>query len=613
MPTLSLGRDEAGAAVVFAPEDLRTHGVVVGMTGSGKTGLSIVVLEELARAGVPIIAIDPKGDLGNLAFLFGALSAEEFAPWVEPGADPGTTAAAWREGLAGSGLSAADVAALRDRVQVTVYTPGSEAGVPVDVLGAFRRPTQAAAADPDTLRAVVAGTVSGLLGLVGRDSDPVRDPAHIVLSQVLEQAWAAGEDPDLETLILRLVDPPFEKVGVFPLDRFFSPDDRMALAMQLNGIVAAPSFQAWTRGAPLDLVALLGGPEGPPPGRVPVHVFTLAHLADPQRQLFLSLLLSGLRAWSRALPGTSGLRAVLFFDEVAGYLPPHPYDPPTKEPLLTLMKQARAVGLGVLLSTQNPVDLDYKALSNAGLWFVGRLQTKQDRDRLLSGLGRPDLDEAVASLGRRRFLVVDAKSDQPRTFATRHAMAFLRGPLTSVEIGRLKAPAAKTAPRRPPPPRPPPPRPSPPRPPPPPRPTTACSPRRRPPPARPPSSTPASPSPPAWARSSPPTPAPPGPTAAWCCARHCSASCCCASTRSGSASRWTSASCAAGTRWSRAWPCRHRWPCRSATCCPRRRPARSTTPCHTGSTRRRSARPWSATWSSRSSATRPAGCGPTRR
>lgn len=442
MSELFLGRDDSGADLRLAPDRLRTHGVVVGMTGSGKTGLCMVMLEELVRAGVPVIAIDPKGDLGNLALLFPELSARAFAPWVEPGTDPQQTADTWKKGLAGYGIDAARIAALKSSLDLTLYTPGSEAGTPVDVLGAFRRPPGAAGADPEVLRALVAGTVSGLMGLVGRDSDPVRDPAHVVLSHILELAWTAGEDPDLQTLILRLVDPPFEKVGVFPVDRFFPSDDRMDLAMLLNGVVASPSFAAWKKGASLDIGRMLGGPAGLPAahqGRVPVHVFSLAHLPDEQRQFFLTLLLGRLRAWSRGMPGTSALRAVLFFDEVAGYLPPHPHNPPTKAPLLTMMKQARAVGLGVLLATQNPVDLDYKALSNAGLWFLGRLQTRQDRDRLLSGIGRPALDAKVADLGKRHFLLIDAKADEPQVFQTRWAMSFLRGPFTRTEISQVQA------------------------------------------------------------------------------------------------------------------------------------------------------------------------------
>jgi len=438
---LFLGRLLDGDEDVRLPADrLRTHGVVVGMTGSGKTGLCVVLLEELARAGVPVIAIDPKGDLGNLGLLFGSLSPDEFAPWVGADEQADEVAARWRDGLARWGLGAQQVHDLRERLALTIYTPGSDAGVPIDVLGAFRRPDREL--DEEARLAIVTSSVSGLLQLVGHGGDPVRDPAHIVLSQIVDSAWSAGEDPDLETLILRLVDPPFEKVGVFPVDRFFPPDDRMDLAMALNGLVAAPTFAPWTRGVGLDIDAMLRPVAG---GRVPIHVFSLAHLADPQRQFVLSLLLGRLQAWSRSQPGTSDLRALLYFDEVAGYVPPHPHDPPTKRPLLTMMKQARAVGLGVVLATQNPVDIDYKALSNAGLWCIGRLQTPQDRSRLLKGLGRPDLNDVVQNLDKRCFLLHDTRAADPVVLRSRHAMSYLRGPMTAVEIERLSSGSGQPA------------------------------------------------------------------------------------------------------------------------------------------------------------------------
>jgi hypothetical protein len=428
-----LSDGEVASPYHLETDRLRTHGVVVGMTGSGKTGLCLVLLEELARAGVPVIAIDPKGDLGNLGLLFPELRGEDFAPWVE-GDDPAAIADRWRKGLGEWGLQPEQLAALKSQLALSVYTPGSEAGQPIDVLGSFRRPADGA--DEDARRTVVAACVSGLLGLVGRKSDPIRDPAHIVLSQILDAAWTAGTDPTLEEIILQLVDPPFAKVGVFPLDRFFPPDDRMDLAMTLNGILAAPSFAAWTEGAPLDVAQMLA-PPAEAGGRTRVSVITLAHLAEGQRSFFLSLLLGQLQAWSRSQPGTDGLRALLFFDEAAGYLPPHPANPPTKAPLLTMMKQARAVGLGVVLATQNPVDLDYKALSNAGVWAIGRLQTPQDRDRLLKGLGRPELHDVVEALDKRQFLIHDAAEDQPSVIQSRWAMCYLRGPFTSAEIARL--------------------------------------------------------------------------------------------------------------------------------------------------------------------------------
>ena len=430
---LDLGRIADGESLAIKSSRLRTHGVVVGMTGSGKTGLCLVLLEELIAAGVPIIAIDPKGDLGNLGLLFPQFQPDDFAPWV--GSDnPSKVAKSWQGGLLKAGISADRVQQVRDKLALTVYTPGSSAGVPVDLLGMLEAPPEASMADEEALRAIISAAVSGLLGLAGRKADPVKDPAHVTLSYIIERAWRAEESLDLSSLILQLVDPPFERVGVFPVDRFFPPDERMELAMSFNAILASPGFETWRKGAKLDPDRMLAVED-----RVPVSIFNVAHLDDRQRQFFVALLLSRLLAWSRRQPGTEDLRAVLFFDEVAGYLPPYPRNPPTKAPLLTLMKQARAVGLGVVVATQNPVDLDYKALSNAGLWCIGRLSTSQDRQRLLKGIEGADLDSTVAGLSKRQFLLHEIGRGEPQVFGSRHAMCYLRGPLTAVEIGKLNA------------------------------------------------------------------------------------------------------------------------------------------------------------------------------
>ncbi|MCP4918619.1 MAG: DUF853 family protein [Proteobacteria bacterium] len=434
---MHLGRTAEGDLTI-RPKDLRTHAVIVGMTGSGKTGLGLVLLEELVAAGVPVIAIDPKGDLGNLGLLFPDLAAEDFAPWAD-GQDPAVLAARWSKGLGPDG--SARVRALKGRLDLRLYTPGSEAAEPVDLLGALARPSAAQLADGEALRGLVSDTVSGLLSLVGKSSDPVRDPAHIVLSTLIEGTWSRGEDLDLEGLITGLVDPPFEKVGVFPTDRFFPPDDRMKLAMAFNGVIAAPSFAAWTRGAVLDIDEMLT----PAPGSTPVHVFSTAHLSEGERHFFTSLLLGRVLAWSRTQPGTERLRAVVFLDEAAGYLPPHPANPPTKGPILTLMKQARAVGLGVVLSTQNPVDLDYKALSNSGLWAIGRLRTEQDRKRLVKGLPDPTVEDTIQALDKRQFLLARAKGGHD-VFHTRFAHCYLRGPLTRHELSALHIPIEREPP-----------------------------------------------------------------------------------------------------------------------------------------------------------------------
>ncbi len=418
MAELWLG-DEDGGRVVIDANALTTHGVCVGMTGSGKTGLCVGLLEEVANAGVPIIAIDPKGDLTNLAL-------------IEPDA---ASAAAWRAGQAKWGMAPDEPTRWAGKVAVRVWTPGSDAGLGVNVLAALRRPT--GTLDDEARRELVLGSVSALLGLVGETADPVRSPAHIVLSRILEEAWARGDDPDLEALLAALVDPPFAKVGVFPTDKFFPPDDRLALAMRLNALIASPAFAAWAVGAPLDVPAMLA----PADGRTPINVFSLAHLSEHERQFFVGLLLDRVAAWSRGLAGTSALRALVFFDEVWGYLPPHPKDPPAKRPLLALMKQARAVGVGTVLATQNPVDLDYKALSNAGTWFVGRLQTRNDRDRVAEGLtaagmDRGDAEALLDRAGPRRFVLQQAGRGA-KVFDTRWTRVWLAGPLTRPQIRAL--------------------------------------------------------------------------------------------------------------------------------------------------------------------------------
>ena len=430
---LELGRSLDGETLTIKPSRLRTHGVIVGMTGSGKTGLGLVMLEELVASGVPILAIDPKGDLGNLGLLFPQFQPEDFAPWCGRD-DPAKVASKWQAGLLKAGVASDRVASLRQRLDMTVYTPGSTAGVPVDLLGMLQAPPAEVLDNDEARTEIISAAVSGLLGLAGRKADPVKDPAHVTLSYILDRAWRSGEQIDLSTLVLQLVDPPFEKVGVFPVDRFFAPDERMELAMVFNAILASPGFAAWRQGASLDLDRMLAMGN-----KTPVSVFNIAHLDDRQRQFFVSLLLSRVLAWSRRQPGTDDLRAVLFFDEVAGYLPPYPRNPPSKAPLLTLMKQARAVGLGVLLSTQNPVDLDYKALSNAGLWCIGRLTTSQDRERLLKGIDGRDLDGTVAGLNKRQFLLHEIGRDASPVFGSRHAMCYLRGPMTAVELAKLNA------------------------------------------------------------------------------------------------------------------------------------------------------------------------------
>ena len=429
--------------------DLTTHGVIVGMTGSGKTGLGIVLLEEALQSGVPALILDPKGDMGNLLLTFPELAAADFRPWVNEddarsaglSADEyaAKVAADWKAGLEAQGLGPDRIRALRDAADFAVYTPGSQAGLPVNVVGSLQAPQLSWDTEAETLRDEIEGTVTSLLGLVGIEADPLASREFVLLSNLVEAAWRAGRSLDLGSLIGQVQTPPLRKLGVFELDAFFPPKDRTALAMKLNALVASPSFAAWGEGQPLDPGTLLRTAEGKPRAAV----VYLAHLSEQERQFVVTLVLSKLVTWMRGQPGTSDLRTLVYMDEVFGFVPPTAA-PPAKKPILTILKQGRAFGVGMVLATQNPVDLDYKAMSNAGTWLVGRLQTERDKARVLEGLrsaaGGADvaaLDKAIGGLEKRQFLLVSAKSSEPAIFQTRWAMSYLRGPLTRDQVAEL--------------------------------------------------------------------------------------------------------------------------------------------------------------------------------
>jgi len=367
--------------LLYDPDDLTTHGVVVGMTGSGKTGLCIDFLEEAALNGIPAIIIDPKGDMANLLLHFPDLAPKDFLPWIDPDEarreeqtveeKAEKIAKIWAGGLKDWGIGPDRIEDVKNAVEYAVYTPGSDAGIPVSILASLKAPQTSWEENKEASRERISSTVTALLGLVGIESDPVRSREHILLSNLFETAWKAGQDMDLTELIHQIQSPPFNKLGAFAIDKFFPENDRFELAMTLNNLLASPSFEAWIHGAHLDVGQLLWAADGKPRH----SIFYLAHLPESERMFFTTLLLTEVESWMRAQPGSSTLRAILYFDEVFGYLPPVA-NPPSKPPLLRLLKTARAFGLGVLLTTQNPVDLDYKALSNAGTWFVGKLQTE---------------------------------------------------------------------------------------------------------------------------------------------------------------------------------------------------------------------------------------------
>src|SRR5215216_983812 len=439
-----LGKTKDGL-LLYDSKDLVTHAVCVGMTGSGKTGLCITLLEEAAIDGIPAIIIDPKGDLSNLLLTFPNLVPEDFRPWVEE-RDPAQEANFWKEGLAKWGQDDERIRRLRDAADFRIYTPGSNAGLPVSILKSFVAPPEAIRQDNESLAERINTTVTSLLGLIGVDADPVRSHEHILLSNILQQEWFNGRDLDIATLIQKAQTPPLTKVGVMDLDSFFPADDRFQLAMTLNNLVASPSFASWMEGEPLDVQQFLYTQTGKPR----LSIFSIAHLADAERMFFVSLLLNQVLGWVRAQSGTTSLRAILYMDEIFGYFPPVA-NPPSKLPLLTLLKQARAFGLGVVLATQNPVDLDYKGLSNTGTWFIGRLQAERDKARVLEGLegiavgtgkkfDKQQMEQLIAGLDKRIFLMNNVHDDGPEVFETRWALSYLRGPLTRAQIKTLMDP-----------------------------------------------------------------------------------------------------------------------------------------------------------------------------
>jgi hypothetical protein len=439
--------------ILYDSKDLNTHAVIIGMTGSGKTGLGIGILEEALIDNIPIIAIDPKGDLTNLLLNFPDLNPEDFRPWVnaQDALNKGLSldqfaanqAETWRKGLADWGQEPDRIARLKATADFAVYTPGSHAGLPVSVLRSFSPPSPETLGDPDLLRERIQTTATGLLALLGIDADPIISREHILLSNIFETAWSAAKSLDLAALIYAIQAPPFERIGVMDLESFYPAKDRFALAMRMNNLLASPGFESWMEGDPLNIGQMLYTAQGTPRA----SIFTISHLSDSERMFFVSMLLNEILGWMRTQPGTSSLRAILYMDEIFGYFPPV-VNPPSKTPLLTLLKQARAFGLGVVLSTQNPVDLDYKGLANTGTWFIGRLQTERDKARVLEGLegaaagsgfDRSRMEEILAGLGKRVFLLHNVHENEPAIFQSRWVLSYLRGPMTREQIKILMA------------------------------------------------------------------------------------------------------------------------------------------------------------------------------
>lgn len=436
--------------LLYESKNLTTHAVCVGMTGSGKTGLGIALLEEAAIDKIPAIIIDPKGDLSNLLLTFPNLSPEEFKPWIDlaeaerKGMDADEYAQyiskTWKEGLAAWGEDAQRIKNFRDSVDLAIYTPASKAGIPISILSSFEAPPKDQMLDTTAVRDKILSITSSLLGLLGIDADPIKSREHILISTIIQQAWQNGTDLDIATLIQQVQKPPFSRIGALDIDTFYPQKDRMVLSISLNNLLASPGFQAWIEGEPLDIQDFLYTKTGKPK----LSIISIAHLSDTERMFFVTLLLNEVLTWMRAQSGTSSLRALLYMDEIFGFFPPTA-TPPSKLPMLTLLKQARAFGLGVVLSTQNPVDLDYKGLANCGTWFIGKLQTDRDKARVIEGLkvasnGEVDsttLDKMISLTGSRTFILRSIYEKEPLLFQTRWTLSYLRGPLTLAQIAKL--------------------------------------------------------------------------------------------------------------------------------------------------------------------------------
>jgi len=446
--------------ILYDSKDLVTHAVCVGMTGSGKTGLCIDLIEEAAIDGVPSILIDPKGDLCNLLLTFPNLTAAEFLPWINPddarqkGLSTDQFAAQqaelWTKGLASWGEDNTRIQRLKSAADFKIYTPGSNAGFQVSILKSFAAPDPAVVDDREMMQQRISTTVTSLLSLVGIQVDPLQSREYIFLSTIIDMIWRKGQDFDLAGLIQQVQNPMISKIGVLDLESFYPTKERFSLVLALNNLLASPGFNSWMEGEPLDIGRILYTPEGKPRG----SIFSIAHLGDAERMFFVALLMNQILSWMRTQPGTTSLRAIVYMDEIFGYLPPIG-NPPSKLPMLTLLKQARAFGVGILLATQNPVDLDYKALSNAGTWLIGRLQTERDKMRLLDGLegasnsigmqfNRQETEKILSGLGNRVFLMNNAHEDAPVIFQTRWTLSYLRGPLTREQIRILMGPLKST-------------------------------------------------------------------------------------------------------------------------------------------------------------------------
>jgi len=436
------------ALTLLKNKNFTTHAAIIGMTGSGKTGLGISIIEEAAIDNIPSIIIDPKGDMGDLCLTDATFSAKNFEPWVSDEAkakDVDTNEYAvkistmWKEGIESWGQDSERIEKFQN-IKKTIYTPGSSAGVAINVMSSLETPPIEIMEDSDTFSSYLKSTTVSLLSLVGIVADPLDSKEYILLATILTKAWLADEDVRIETIIGKIINPSFKKIGVLSLDDFYPQNARFKLATKFNSLIASPSFSLWLKGDNLDIQKLLYDENG----KAKIAIFSISHLNDDERMFFITLLLNKYIAWMRRQSGTSALKTLFYMDEIFGFFPPTK-NPPSKEPMLLLLKQARAFGVGVVLSTQNPVDLDYKGLSNIGTWFIGRLQTTQDIERVIDGLGgqigssfdKKEIKALLANLQKRTFFLKSAHLDDIRLFSTRWVMSYLKGPLKRDEISLL--------------------------------------------------------------------------------------------------------------------------------------------------------------------------------
>jgi hypothetical protein len=432
-------------------DHLVTHAVVVGMTGSGKSGLVMVMAEEALRARVPVLMIDVKGDLPNLLLSFADFDARHYTSWFaqqataeEAGELASKCAAERAENFRQWNLSESDLAAFATNTQIRLITPGANSGESLHVLSSLEKRSPRWDTDPEAARSALSAAVSLVLRLLGRDPEPARSKEHVLLSVLAERRLLAGQNAELPALMQDVKSPPIAEVGALPISEFMKKSERLKLAASLNTLLASPTFASWRQGAALDVQSWLT-PDAT--GRTPAVILSVAHLDDEERALVLGVVLEDVLSWVRSLPGSQQLKALVMFDEVYGFLPPHPANPPTKRPIVALMKQARAFGVGVVVATQNPMDLDYRALSNAGVWCIGRLQTDADRARVIDGLRgalsveqtdaaiEEDLGRTIQRLADRWFVVKDTHAKVgPLLLQPRYAMSWLRGPMTRGEL-----------------------------------------------------------------------------------------------------------------------------------------------------------------------------------